>query len=76
KKNENASVLEILNVLNIKGATVTVDAMNTQRKIAERIIDKKGEYVMCVKGNQKTLREEISAYFHKVERDTPEHLKI
>jgi len=76
KKNENASVLEVLNVLNVKGATITVDAMNTQRKIAERIIDKKGDYVMCVKGNQKTLREEIAAYFHKVERDTPEHLKI
>ncbi len=30
KKNENASVLEVLNVLNVKGATVTVDAMNTQ----------------------------------------------
>jgi predicted transposase YbfD/YdcC len=53
-------VLEVLNVLNVKGATVTVDAMNTQRKIAERIIDKKGDYVMCVKDNQKTLREEIA----------------
>ena len=76
KKNENASVLEVLNVLNVKGATVTVDAMNTQKKIAERIIDKKADYVMCVKDNQKTLREEIAAYFHKVERDTSEHLKI
>ena len=33
KKNENASVLEVLNVLNVKGATVTVDAMNTQKKL-------------------------------------------
>ena len=38
KKNENASVLEVLNVLNVKGATVTVDAMNTQKKIAEKIL--------------------------------------
>ncbi|MDQ7072371.1 MAG: ISAs1 family transposase [Gammaproteobacteria bacterium] len=74
KKNENASVLDMLDHLNIKGALISADAMNTQRKIADKIIKKQGDYILCVKNNHKTLRAEIAAYFHKVKRDTPEHI--
>lgn len=72
KKNENESVLKMLDVLNIKGAHITVDAMNTQKKIAEKIIKNNADYTMCVKNNHKKLKEEIAAYFHKVRRENPE----
>lgn len=71
KKNEQASVLDILDVLNLKGAVVTVDAMNSQKKIAEKIIDYHADYVFCIKDNHKKLKEEIAAYFHKTQRDNP-----
>lgn len=71
KKNENASVIEMLNILNIKGALISADAMNTQRKIVDKIVEKQADYVLCVKLNQKRLHREIAAYFHKVKRDTP-----
>ena len=74
KKQENQSVLEMLDILNIKGALISADAMNTQKKICDKIISKKADYVLCVKNNHKKLKEEISAYFHKVKRDNPEFI--
>jgi predicted transposase YbfD/YdcC len=75
KKNENASVLDMLDTLNISGAIVSADAMNTQKKIVAKIVKNGGDYVLCVKNNHKKLKEEIAAYFHKVTRDTPEHIQ-
>ena len=49
KKNENASVLVLLDTLNINGALISVDAMNTQKKIADKIIGRGADYVLCVK---------------------------
>ncbi|EBK5908280.1 ISAs1 family transposase, partial [Salmonella enterica] len=51
KKNENASVLVLLDTLNINGALISVDAMNTQKKIADKIINRGADYVLCVKNN-------------------------
>jgi len=72
KKNENQSVLEMLDILNIKGSLISADAMNTQKKICKKIISKQADYVLCVKSNHKKLKDEISSYFHKVTRDTPD----
>lgn len=66
KKNEQAGVLEILDSLILKNAVISVDAMNTQKKIAEKIIHKKGDYVMALKKNHRTFRQEIEANFHKM----------
>lgn len=74
KKNEQAGVLEIIDSLFLKKAIISVDAMNTQKKIAEKIIDKKGDYVMALKNNHKKFKEEIQAYFHKIEREKPESI--
>ena len=71
KKNENASVLDLLDTLNIKGALISADAMNSQKKIVEKICSENADYVLCIKNNHKQLRDEIAAYFHKVERDNP-----
>ena len=50
-------------MLNLKGAVITIDAMGTQREIAEQIVDGKGDYLLCVKDNQKKLHQEISDHF-------------
>ena len=76
KKNEQASVLAMLDLLNIKGAHITADAMNTQKKIARKVHAKGGDYTLCVKANHKTLHEEIKAYFHKVKRDAADKLTV
>ncbi|ECV7111180.1 ISAs1 family transposase, partial [Salmonella enterica subsp. enterica serovar Florida] len=74
KKNENASVLVLLDTLNINGALISVDAMNKQKKIADKIISRGADYVLCVKNNHRELRNEIAACFTNVSRDTPEYL--
>lgn len=74
--NKNASVLVLLDTLNINGALISVDAMNTQKKIADKIIGRGADYVLCVKNNHSMLRNEIAAYFTKVSRDTPEYLAL
>lgn len=74
KKNEQESVLDVLDSLQIKGTLISVDAMNSQKKIADKIIQLKADYVLCIKDNHKTLREEIIAYFHKIKRDSPDHI--
>lgn len=72
KKNENQGVIQLIESLELTGTVVTVDALNTQRTIAEALVKAGAGYYLCVKNNQKSLREEIAAYFHKVERDDPE----
>lgn len=71
KKNEQQSVFEILDLLTIQGAIITVDAMNSQKKIAQKIVDGKADYILCIKNNHKHLKQEIQAYFHKIQRDEP-----
>ncbi len=46
----------------IEGAVVTIDAMGCQREIAQKIIDKKGDYVLALKGNQGTLRDDVALF--------------
>lgn len=53
----------IFNTLQIKGYVVTIDAMRTQTKIADKIIKKKAYYVLAVKDNQETLYKDLIAYF-------------
>ena len=42
----------------LKSATVTIDAMGAQKAIAAKIVDKKADYVLALKGNQRTLKED------------------
>ncbi len=52
KSNEIIAIPKLLNMLVIAGAIVTIDAMGCQRDIAQRVIDKKADYVLALKGNQ------------------------
>jgi predicted transposase YbfD/YdcC len=55
KSNEITSIPELLEMLNLKGALVTIDAMGTQRAIAGKIVEKGGGHILSVKGNQGRL---------------------
>ena len=57
KSNEITAIPKLLKLLNIKGCTVTIDAMGTQKEIASAIQDKGADYILAVKGNQGDLYE-------------------
>lgn len=59
KSNEITAIPELLDLLDIKGSIITIDAMGTQTAIAEKIIEKGANYILSVKANQKNLLEEV-----------------
>lgn len=75
KKNENKTVLEILDLIEMKDAIITMDAMNTQRKIVDKVHQKKADYVLSLKDNQKTLHEEVKDYFMYMKTKHPGLMK-
>ena len=59
KSNEITAIPEVLKLVHIEGAIITIDAMGTQKAIAAEIIDGKGDYVLGLKGNQETLHQAV-----------------
>src|SRR5438270_864802 len=59
KSNEITAIPELLKLLDLDGAVVTIDAMGCQKEIAAEIVQGKGEYVLAVKENQPHLYEDI-----------------
>jgi predicted transposase YbfD/YdcC len=68
KSNEMTAIPELLNLLNIQGAVITLDAMGTQRDIATQIIDQGGDYILALKGNQGKLHKGVQAFFKAAEK--------
>jgi len=62
KSNEIVAIPKLLDMLVIEGAIVTIDAIGCQREIAQKIIDKKADYVLALKGNQGTLRQDVELF--------------
>jgi predicted transposase YbfD/YdcC len=62
KSNEIIAIPKLLDMLAIEGAIVTIDAMGCQREIAKRIIDKKADYVLALKGNQGSLHKDVEVF--------------
>jgi len=62
KSNEIIAIPKLLDMLAIEGAIVTIDAMGCQRAIAQKIVDKKADYVLALKGNQGSLREDVEVF--------------
>lgn len=62
KSNEITAIPKLLELLDVSGCIVTIDAMGCQRKIVERIIDGGGDYVLSLKGNQATMAEEVERF--------------
>ena len=63
KSNEITAIPDLLDLLDIEGATITIDAIGTQEDIVNKIVDKKAHYVLPVKDNQKELRKQIKSQF-------------
>lgn len=63
KSNEITAIPALLNLLELKGSIVTIDAMGTQREIAQTIVNKGADYVLALKGNQGILAEEVKMLF-------------
>jgi predicted transposase YbfD/YdcC len=59
KSNEIKAIPELLKLLDLKGALVTIDAIGCQKAIAKQIVEKGGDYLLAVKANQKHLLEDI-----------------
>jgi predicted transposase YbfD/YdcC len=62
KSNEIIAIPKLLDMLAIEGAILTIDAMGCQRDIAQRVIDKKADYVLALKGNQGSLRDDAELF--------------
>jgi predicted transposase YbfD/YdcC len=78
KSNEITAVPKLLERLDLKGCTVTGDAMLCQRDIAAKCIEQRADYVFSLKGNQGKLRDEVGDYFEGLlggsERPEPDHI--
>jgi predicted transposase YbfD/YdcC len=63
KSNEITAIPELLDLLELKGCIVTIDAMGCQEKIARKVVEKGADYVLAVKGNQGELHKEVVDFF-------------
>jgi predicted transposase YbfD/YdcC len=62
KSNEIVAIPALLDMMAIEGAVVTIDAMGCQRNIAKKIIAKKADYIIALKGNQGTLHDDVKVF--------------
>jgi predicted transposase YbfD/YdcC len=65
KSNEITAIPQLLKLVDLQGAIITIDAMGTQTAIAKQIIDGKADYVLALKGNQETLHQNVMDYADK-----------
>lgn len=75
KSNEIKAIPELLEVIDIRGAIITIDAMGCQTAIADAIVEKGGDYILGVKDNQATLCHDIKVAFEYVSTATEESRK-
>src|SRR5665213_1592806 len=65
KSNEITAIPELLRLVDIKGAIITIDAMGTQKAIAKQIVEQEADYVLALKGNQETLHQAVIEHIDK-----------
>lgn len=64
KSNEINAIKELLDLIDLKGNVVTIDAIGTQKDIVNKIVKGSGDYILNVKGNQSTTHWEIEEFFN------------
>jgi predicted transposase YbfD/YdcC len=69
KSNEITAIPELLRLVDIKGAIITIDAMGTQKAIAEQIVAGGADYVLALKGNQEKLHQGVIDYITEQTND-------
>lgn len=65
KSNEITAIPKLLDLIDVVGSLITIDAMGTQKEIAKKIIAKQADYLLALKGNQGNLKEEVEEAFDK-----------
>lgn len=75
KSSEITAMPELMDVLDLKDCIVTADALNCQKSIAAKAIDKKAEYILVIKGNHPLAYSEIKEYMDKFCEDNPANLE-
>jgi predicted transposase YbfD/YdcC len=63
KSNEITAIPQLLDLIDVTGAIVTIDAMGTQTAIAAKIVDGGGDYVLPLKGNQSQMEQAVTEFF-------------
>jgi predicted transposase YbfD/YdcC len=76
KSNEITAIPPLLQILELSGCLVTIDAMGCQTEIAQTIVDAGGDYVLAVKGNQPTLHAGIADFFQEHLQDDFARVKV
>lgn len=71
KSNEITAIPKLLQLLEISGSLVSIDAMGCQKKIADAILEKEADYLLAVKGNQKKLYGEVARLFDQYWQENP-----
>ncbi len=75
KSNEITAVPQLMDLLDLQGCVVTADALNCQKAVAQKAVEKKADYVLAVKGNHPAMHDEIKRYMDAFARRTPAGLK-
>jgi len=70
KSNEITAIPELLEMLDIKGSIITIDAMGTQKDIAATIINSNANYILALKGNQGYLKEDVQSLCKRMRPDS------
>lgn len=76
KSNEITAIPKLLDMIHVKNCLVSIDAAGCQTKIAKMIIDKAGDYLLSLKGNQGKLKEDIEAFFQDALESNWTHLNF
>lgn len=74
KSNEITAIPELLKLVDINGAVITIDAMGAQTAIANQIVNSGGDYVFALKGNQSTAHDSVSDYIEEHMEDNFERV--
>jgi len=75
KSNEITAIPELLKLVDIRGATISIDAFGCQKKVASTIIGAQGDYLLAVKGNQPTLHSDVKATFDSTQGASTDDLE-
>jgi predicted transposase YbfD/YdcC len=72
KSNEITAIPELLDMIDVEGDIVTIDAMGCQTEIAAKVREVGADYVLSLKDNHRTFHEEVTEYFDCLEKEKPE----
>ena len=76
KSNEITAIPDLLDMIDVKGSTVTIDAMGCQQDIAKKIVERGADYVLSLKENQPTLYQDVENIFLRAEQGEKKYKKM